>query len=67
MTGIGHHVIVGLWPCPMEFIGAHDRADDVIAALDDDRRYVADAVDLLDQTIFRGEKVVAEIMRLDSG
>src|SRR3954471_6583007 len=67
MASIGHHDVIGLGPGAMQFIGGHDRADDVVAALDDDRWNVAYAVESFKQTVFRDKHVLTEIMRLDSG
>ena len=67
MAGIGYHDIVGFGPGAVQFVGAHDRTDDIVAALNDDGRDMADSVDSLEQTVFRGEHIVAEVMRLDPG
>src|SRR5690348_3539955 len=61
MTGIGDDAIFGLRPVSRQFIGAADRADEVVATLHDDRRDLPDPIDVIEQIVLRQEDVVAEV------
>ena len=49
VAGVRHDDQLCFRPGAMEVPGALDRADDIVAALDDDARDVADAVDLFEE------------------
>ena len=65
MAGFGDDVQLGFGPRGMQVMGRRGRTHDVVPALDDDRRQVADAIDALQQSPFVEEALVHEVMSLD--
>ena len=65
MAGIGNHDEPRFGPGISQIVGGGNRADDIVPAMNDGRRYVPDPVDFGQQVVFRTEQIVAEKMRLD--
>src|SRR5437899_3088249 len=66
VAGVGHHDIARLGPGTRECIGGHRRADDVVAALHDGARQMADAIEVGPGPAFGHEGAVGEVVRLDA-
>src|SRR5262249_35378421 len=68
MAGVRDDLEPRLGPGAVQVPGVADRADEIVAAVDDDARYVADARHLLEQVVIgREEGVVLEVVAFDAG
>src|SRR5258708_22339276 len=67
MSGVRNDLQIGLRPCPVQFPGARDRTDNIIHAVQDDRRDMTNPTNILDQEILSfKERIVHKIMAFDA-
>src|SRR5450432_4601000 len=67
MAGIRHNAKISLWESARQFPGALQRTHDIVAALDDYRRNVAQARDVIQQLVLvRKKATVHEVVTLDT-
>src|SRR2546421_1249584 len=66
MAGVGHDDVFGFRPGPAQIIRAPDRADDVVAALNDAARNRAQALDAAKQRTVGEKEPMHEVMRFDA-
>ncbi len=67
MAGVGDDLEVGLGPGVGELLGGRQRADHVVAALDDRRRQVADARQIAQELAVLQETAVHKVVALEAG
>ena len=65
VAGIGDDHVLRLRPGMRQGVRRHDRTNHVVAALNDDRRYVPQSARFLQQLAVFEEHVVDEVVRLD--
>src|SRR5271165_822581 len=67
VTGVRHDAQFRFGPRAMQIPGAHRRADDIVASLNDGRRNVPDAHHIVEQLAFAAqETAIHEVMALDA-
>src|ERR1041384_7900323 len=67
VSRVGNNVQLRVGPCAMQVPGIHQRTDNVVTSMNDYRRNVTNAIDILDQVIVSFEEaVVDKVVTLDS-
>ena len=67
MTRVGHDHVLRLGPRAVQIVGAANRADDVVSALDDRTWNIAQPRHAFEQRVSGQEEAVHEVVRLDAG